>query len=106
MAGELERRIARLQPGDHLCLIYGSPAERWATLIPFFRQALAAGARCLCIADAESHGDCERALAEAGMTLEGEPGRGSLLIVEARDLLAGRFEPHAMIDLLRQAEQQ
>ena len=45
MAGELERRIARLQPGDHLCLIYGSPAERWATLIPFFRQALAAGAR-------------------------------------------------------------
>ena len=95
-----------VQPGDHLCLIYRSAAERSATLVPFVEQALAAEARFLSIADAESTRALEQALAAAGVAVGAERERGSLLLLETRDLVAGAFEPHAMIDVLRQAEQQ
>ena len=56
MANELDRQLLTLKPGDHVCPIYESAAERLAVAIPFIQQGLARGDRCLYIAD---HGHFE-----------------------------------------------
>jgi signal transduction histidine kinase/ActR/RegA family two-component response regulator len=106
--GELERRIARLRQGDHLCLIYESAAEQTAALVPFFRAGLAAGDRCLFVGHGTSGRRLERALEDAGVDVRAECDRGALVFLTQREswLPNGRFDPGAMMDLLRQAEQQ
>jgi signal transduction histidine kinase len=106
--GELERRIARLRRGDHLCLIYHSAAEQTAALIPFIKAGLAAGERCLFVGHSTSARRLERALGSAGVDVDAECDRGSLLFLTRREdwLPNGRFDPGAMMDHLRQAEQQ
>ncbi len=108
MNGELERRIARLRQGDHLCLVYRSAAEQTAALIPFFKAGLAAGERCLFVGHGTSGRRLEHALQEAGVDVQGECDRGALVFVTQRDnwLPGGRFDPGAMMDALRQTEQQ
>ncbi len=97
--------MARLRPGDHLCLIYRSSTERTATLVPFLRQGLAVGARCFYIGDRDDP-ELERALQAAGTSVAAERERGALVFLESCDLLPDGFDSHAMLDLLRQAEQQ
>jgi signal transduction histidine kinase/ActR/RegA family two-component response regulator len=106
--GELERRIARLRRGDHLCLIYHSAAEQTAALIPFIKAGLAAGERCLFVGHSTSARRLERALGSAGVDVDAACDRGSLLFLTRREdwLPNGRFDPGAMMDHLRQAEQQ
>jgi signal transduction histidine kinase len=105
--GELERRIAGLRQGDHLCLIYRSAAEQTAALIPFLKAGLAAGERCLFAGHGTSARRLERALNEAGVDARGECDRGALLFLNRREtwLPGGRFDPGTMMDILRQAEQ-
>ncbi len=108
MNGELERRIARLRQGDHLCLVYRSAAEQTAALVPYLKAGLAAGERCLFVGHGTSGRRLEHALTEAGLDVQGECDRGALVFVTQRDnwLPGGRFDPGAMMDSLRQAEQQ
>jgi signal transduction histidine kinase len=105
--GELERRIAGLRQGDHLCLIYRSAAEQTAALVPFLRAGLAVGERCLFAGHGTSARRLERALGEAGVDVRGECDRGALLFLKRREtwLPGGRFDPGTMMDILRQAEQ-
>jgi len=106
--GELERRITRLRRGDHLCLIYHSAAEQTAALVPFLKLGIAAGDRCLFVGHGTSARRVERALQSAGVDVDAECERGALLLLTQREswLPNGRFDPGAMMDLLRQAEQQ
>jgi signal transduction histidine kinase len=106
--GELERRIARLRQGDHLCLIYQSAAEQVAALIPYFKAGLAAGERCLFVGHGTSGRRLEHALDEAGVDVHAECDRGALVFLTQRESWrpGGRFDPGSMMDLLRQAEQQ
>jgi signal transduction histidine kinase/CheY-like chemotaxis protein len=106
--GELERRIARLRQGDHLCLVYRSAAEQTAALVPYLKAGLAAGERCLFVGHGTSGRRLEHALQEAGVDVQGECDRGALVFVTQRDhwLPGGRFDPGAMMDALRQTEQQ
>jgi signal transduction histidine kinase/CheY-like chemotaxis protein len=106
--GELERRIARLRQGDHLCLIYRSAAEQTAALVPYLKAGLTAGERCLFVGHGTSGRRLERALNEAAVDVTGECDRGSLVFVTQRAtwLPGGRFDPGTMMDMLRQAEQQ
>ena len=67
MDGELERRIARLRQGDHLCLIYRSAAEQTAALVPYLKAGFAAGERCLFVGHGTSGRRLEHALDEAGV---------------------------------------
>ena len=108
MNGELERRIARLRRGDHLCLIYHSAAEQTAALVPFLKAGLAAGERGLFVGHATSARRLERALEGAGVDVDAECERGALVFLTRREewLPNGRFDPGAMMDHLRQAEQQ
>jgi signal transduction histidine kinase/ActR/RegA family two-component response regulator len=108
VGGDLERRIVRLRQGDHLCLIYDRAAEQMAALIPFLKRGLAAGERCLYLADDATTDLAEQALASEGIDVARERERGALVLLTRRDafLREGRFDPGAMTDLLRQAEQE
>jgi signal transduction histidine kinase len=106
--GDLDRRIARLRQGDHLCLIYDSPAEQDAALVSFFKGGLAAGERCLFVGHLANGRRIERALMAAGVRIGGEVDRGAVVLLTEREMWLphGRFEPGEMMDVLRQAEQQ
>jgi signal transduction histidine kinase/CheY-like chemotaxis protein len=108
VGGDLERRIVRLRQGDHLCLIFDHAAEQMAALLPFFRRGLAVAERCLYLADGRTTGRVERALKSAGIDVARERERGALVLLAGHDsfLQGGRFDPGAMTDLLRQAEQE
>ncbi|MFP5285368.1 MAG: MEDS domain-containing protein, partial [Thermoanaerobaculia bacterium] len=108
MDGNFARRVARLRQGDHLCLIYDSAAEKTAALVPFFKAGLAAGERCLYVGHVSDSRRLERALLDHGVEVAPEVDRGALvLLTRPQDWLpVGEFEPGAMMDLLRQAEQQ
>ncbi|HEX4965691.1 MAG TPA: MEDS domain-containing protein [Thermoanaerobaculia bacterium] len=105
---DLEGRVVRLRPGDHLCLIYHSAAEQTAALVSFFKAGLAAQERCLFVGHGTSARRLERALEGAGVAVGEERERGSLVVLTRREdwLPGGRFDPGAMMDVLRQAEQQ
>jgi signal transduction histidine kinase len=105
--GELERRIARLRQGDHLCLIYRSAAEQTAVLVPFLKAGLAAGERCLFAGHGASGRRLEHALQETGLDVRAECERGALVFLNRREtwLPGGHFDPGTMMDILRQAEQ-
>jgi signal transduction histidine kinase len=105
---ELERRIARIRQGDHLCLIYHSAAEQTAALVPYIKAGLAAGERCLFVGHAAGGKRLEHALREAGVDVNSECERGALVVLTQREhwLPAGQFDPGTMMDSLRQTEQQ
>lgn len=105
---ELERRLSRLRHGDHLCLVFETPAELTAALVPFLRTGLAAHERCLYIGPSEAAERIERDLEASGVRVGRERDRGAIVLLDQREcwLQGGRFDPWAMMDLLRQAEQQ
>lgn len=41
----------RLDPGDHICAFYRQPAERDEIMLPFLRDGLQAGHKCVCVVD-------------------------------------------------------
>jgi len=108
VGGELERRLARLRQGDHLCLISESPEDPSAALVPFFKTGLAAGDRCFHIGPEAAARRIERALAQQKAPVGQELDRGALVLLTQRErwLSGRRFEPGEMMDLLRQTEQQ
>jgi signal transduction histidine kinase len=105
---ELERRLARLRQGDHLCLISESPEDPSAALVPFLKTGLAAGDRCIHIGPETAARRLERALVQQKIPVGRELDRGALLLLTQRErwLPGGRFEPGGMMDLLRQTEQE
>ena len=40
-----------VEPGSHLCAFYSGKAERTEILLPFIKQALRAGDRCICLVE-------------------------------------------------------
>lgn len=108
MSRDLERQLTRLQQGDHVCLIYEDPAERMAAVVPFMKDGLARGERCLCVMDAESIPLVADALRAAGVDVDQETGRGALGLLTEYDtyLRLGRFDPVAIVDFWREATEQ
>jgi signal transduction histidine kinase/CheY-like chemotaxis protein len=106
--GELERRVGRLQKGDHLCLIHETPAQQSAALIPFIKGAIRAGERCLLITSAPTCRRLEQALGAAGVDIDGETERGALVFLTERNdwIFEPGLHPGETLDLLRRAEQQ
>jgi signal transduction histidine kinase/CheY-like chemotaxis protein len=100
VAGNLDRRIGRLQQGDHLCLIHESAAEQLAALIPFLKSGLSRGERLLVVGSQKSGNELARALGAA------ENGGGALVLLGESWLEAGPLDPNSLKDFLRCAEQQ
>lgn len=87
-----------LEPGDHLCIFYRGSDQRDAVLLPYLREGMAAGDKCICVVDAA---DPDRILG----LLEREPAAvatatGRCLEVMTSDesyLRDGGFETEAML---------
>ena len=89
----------QLAPGDHVCAFYPGLAERDEILIPYLREGLEAGDKCLCVVDAT---DPESVLAALGpdVDLAGCVSRRQLDVQRSQDtyLLDGRFSTDRMLD--------
>jgi signal transduction histidine kinase len=105
MSTELELQLRRLQPGQHLCLLYDSPADTWDTIVPYFREGLARGEQCLFVGDADSTRESALVLARAGIDVDRETHRGALGISTACEsgILGGDFQPRAELERLESA---
>jgi DcmR-like sensory protein len=89
----------QLAPGDHVCAFYPGLAERDEILIPYLREGLDAGDKCVCVVDAT---DPESVL--AGLSTEVDLGacldRQQLEVQRSQDtyLRGGGFSTQAMLD--------
>jgi PAS domain S-box-containing protein len=81
IAGPLAPQLAALQPGDHLCSFYRTPAEQLTVAIPFLQEALRRGVACLYVADDRSLDDITGAMEAAGIDTRGQRERGALAFV-------------------------
>jgi two-component system sensor histidine kinase UhpB len=108
MTTELERQLIDLKQGDHICRIYETMAEQMAGAVPFLKEGLAQGERCLYIADDRAAEAIAPALAAAGVDVAHERERGALWMPTKQDsyLKGGKFDPRAMIDFMRSAQTQ
>ena len=73
MTTELECQLASLRQGDHICRICESVAEQLDAAVPFMKEGLARGERCLYIADERSVEAIVGALAAAGVDVARKP---------------------------------
>ena len=103
-AGTVEP-VAEHNSYDHLALIYESKAEQFATTIPFVREGLARGERCLYIADETDTAEILEALEAAGTNVDAALESGALTLHTAQEtyLRNGAFDPDEMIAFLEDA---
>jgi len=101
----LASAIEGLSVHDHLCLIYESQEEQFAAVVPFIRHGLAAGQRCVYVADDNTVDAVGAALRSGGVDVDAESARGALRILTKPEsyLRDGRFDPDGMIALLGEA---
>ncbi|MBZ0220400.1 MAG: MEDS domain-containing protein [Candidatus Methylomirabilis sp.] len=95
--------IEKLGRHDHLALIYETPEEQFAAIIPFMRAGLERGEKCVYIADEHTAADVLKALASGGIDADGALRSGALSVLSKRDayLKQGYFDPDWMIGSLR-----
>src|SRR5574341_579099 len=101
----LAQQLELLRPGDHLCLIYETPEEQFAAVVPFLRDGLAREEQCFYIADDRTVAEVRGALRRAGVDVDAGEASGALRIATKREtyLRSGTFDPAAMITLLHGA---
>ncbi|PSQ45391.1 histidine kinase [Halobacteriales archaeon SW_6_65_15] len=90
---------------DHLALIYESREEQFAAAIPFMRQGLERGERCMYIADENSREEVLDAMREADVDVDSAVESGALTLHTKQDTYCrnGAFDPDDMIEFLRDA---
>jgi signal transduction histidine kinase len=105
MVNELERELGQAAHGTHHCLVYDTPEEHLAAVVPYVKGGLARGERCLYLADERTPEEMGGALSEHGVRVSEEIRRGALVLQEGRrvGLRSGRFDPAAVVKLLREA---
>ncbi len=62
-------------PANHRCLVYDSDVEQLAVVIPFVRDCLENGARCIYVADEHQPAGVESALRAGGIDVAAARGR-------------------------------
>src|SRR5687767_4089114 len=102
MDTDLAQQIRRLHHGDHSCLMYETREQQRAATVPFFKEGLARGERCLYIADDRSVDEVQSYLAAAGIPVRQALASGALTVLTKREtyLKDGHFEARRMIELL------
>ncbi len=94
----------RIASGDHLCAFYRGLAERDDILIPYLRQGLRSGDKCICVVDAT---DPEAVLAALAAEVDDEPllADGRLEVQGSREtyLRGGRFSADSMLGFWEEA---
>jgi DNA-binding CsgD family transcriptional regulator len=90
--------LDEIGPGTHICALYSGPAERDSLLVPFLREGIREGDKCLCLID-----DAEPALVRDQVQNGDRLRRAEQLDVDrASDayLQSGRFSAEHMMSFL------
>jgi CRP/FNR family transcriptional regulator, nitrogen oxide reductase regulator len=77
--------LREIRPGDHIIFIYDDPRELTAFAVPFVKDGLAKGERCLYVVDDLELAEVTEALAEGGVAVKREIERGALLLLDAQE---------------------
>ena len=87
---------------DHLALIYEGREEQFAAAVPFVRQGLEHGERCLYIADENTESEVLAAMRERGVDVDAALESGALTLHTKQDTYCrnGGFDPDEMIAFL------
>ncbi len=98
--GRIEESLCDLGAHDHLCLIYESREEQLRAMVPFVRQGLEAGARCVYVSDAGTASAVSDAMRAGGVPVDRAVQQGALAVAQYRDiyLAPGRFDPDAVLE--------
>jgi hypothetical protein len=93
------------QEGDHVCTLFASPDEQLRAAVEYIRGGLARGERCLYVCCERDVDDFRSLLNNAGIAVEAEEARGSLVLLTKHDghLKEGSFDPDRMITMLQTA---
>jgi signal transduction histidine kinase len=94
---------ARVEVSRHKCLIYdGHPSEQLPIIVPLLIDGLKENRRCLYLGNPEMVSMVDSALTEKGVDTDRETRRGALRLSSDRShLKEGRFDPQAMVAMLR-----
>jgi len=99
----LRQQIEKMTHGDHACLLYRTFREQMAAVVPYIKDGLKRGECCLYVADNRITTQILDVLAKAGVDVIAEQESGALCVFTKREtyLRTGRFDPEAMLSLLR-----
>jgi PAS domain S-box-containing protein len=102
---KLPATLEGLRVHDHLCLIYETREEQFATIIPFVRIGLERGEKCVYIADDNTAAAVLAAMHGHGIDVDGALESGALSVISKKEayLREGYFDPDLMIGFLRDA---
>jgi DNA-binding CsgD family transcriptional regulator len=95
------RGLDQIGPGTHICALYSGPAERDSLLVPFLREGLREGDRCLCVID-DAEPELVRDQVEEKQNAHRNQRSDQLDVDRASDvyLHSGRFSVEQMISFL------
>jgi PAS domain S-box-containing protein len=102
--GNIKQALDRLQPHDHLCIIYETDDEWRDTLVPYLAIGLERGEKCAYIADCHTEDEIRQYLGEAGIDVAAVESSGQLVIMHETEAYtrSGHFDPDKMIEFLSQ----
>jgi len=88
----------QLSPGDHICAFYPSLAERDEILIPYLREGMDYGDKCICVLDNADSGSLGASIGPSGRTDTANREQLELLRSEDIYLESGEFSTKRMIE--------
>lgn len=88
----------------HVCALYSGAEDQYATLLPFFKEGIAAGERIFSVVDADEVEERRNRLRHAGIDVDRAERDGQLVVQTWEDvyLVDGRFEVDAMLALVQE----
>lgn len=106
MSTDLERRIAQLKHGDHICPIHEGNYDPLNLVLPFISKGFERNEQVLLVVDDTGSDAVLERLAEKEIDAESAVKRGALRLLAVHDcyLRDGAFSPQAMIAWLAEAE--
>ncbi|MBI3193917.1 MAG: MEDS domain-containing protein, partial [Ignavibacteriae bacterium] len=103
-ASSLVEAIQHLDVHDHLCLIYETREEQFASVIPFMQSGLERNEKCIYIADENTADVVLQAMQASGIDVAGATASGQLTLANKKNayLRHGYFDPELMIQFLKE----
>ncbi|WP_435181007.1 MEDS domain-containing protein [Halorussus sp. AFM4] len=100
--GPVEPHDDDRESNDHLALLYETTAEQFGAAIPFIRQGLERGERCLYVADENSRDEVLDAMRAADFDADAARESGALTLHTSQDTYCrnGGFDPDETVEFL------
>ncbi|WP_247002069.1 MEDS domain-containing protein [Halosolutus gelatinilyticus] len=106
--GPVESHDGHAHSNDHFALIYENREDQLASAIPFIRQGLERGERCVYVADDNSREDVLRAMRDYGIDVDAALESGALSVLTPADTYRrnGKFDRAEMLEFWEESLEQ